>query len=398
MWPGAVLRTILQVALDKDASENTSVISSIETPSKALAKSLAITTLRDQDNSDDEDIFKLIKIIHSERRHATTDHMLEYRLEIDPRELVARARSGIEGTRQEMGDSASAGIFASEEDDEDEEEDGKRRGGVKKSPPEPDSTLRIWMPAVMVEHAYPELVASYRRRKEAKDAKKAKRSTPKKARKKAVAEEPLKEVTKTETKPSKPSKVNGVENGDDIFKAPKKPNTESGSEPKTMKSVLELLDEDLFAVSAITPRKPKNDPFNSPGSSTSSSNARLVPRSLLIDKGYPVQSLIAPFPCIRQRTSSLSSSDEGVVSHLRKSPRKSREQKYKRPPRSPSPSPLRPTLRSGMRPLEMAAARKANPPPEDHIIVISSDSDEGATKQAKRGSAMHYDSDIIDLT
>ncbi|KIJ23865.1 hypothetical protein M422DRAFT_72490 [Sphaerobolus stellatus SS14] len=154
LWPGAVLRTMLQIARERDADgSSANPNSNVETPSKALARTLGGLDLREEADTDDEELFQLVKKIHSERQHSSTDNILEYRLEIDPTEFVAKARSGIQGTRIETEDSAAA-RFGSDVEDDDGEEVGKKRRGTK-PPPDPNSTLRIWLPAVMVDRFIP---------------------------------------------------------------------------------------------------------------------------------------------------------------------------------------------------------------------------------------------------
>ena len=122
----------------------------------------------------------LITKIHSSRTHASTDHLLEYRLEIAPAQLVRLVEGGIKGTRvqPEIDD-----IYADHEHDGedgfdgDSDDEGGKKGkkGAKKPPPDPDSHLRVWMPACMVRLVEPGLVEEYeetlRRRKEMKAGK-----------------------------------------------------------------------------------------------------------------------------------------------------------------------------------------------------------------------------------
>ncbi|KAG6858132.1 hypothetical protein C0993_006456, partial [Termitomyces sp. T159_Od127] len=70
------------------------------------------------DVSEDDDYERLIIKICSERRHVSTDGILEYRLEIAPAQLVRLAESGIKGIRSPQGPDEWA-------DQDDEEEDGK---------------------------------------------------------------------------------------------------------------------------------------------------------------------------------------------------------------------------------------------------------------------------------
>ena len=103
--------------------------------------------------------------ITSSRTHATTDNLLEYRLEIDPRLLVRAAENGIEGRR------SAPTTGWSDEDDEDGEE--KTTGKVD----DPSAPRRYWLPACMVEKGEPDLAQAFEEAKRAKEAKKAARGT-----------------------------------------------------------------------------------------------------------------------------------------------------------------------------------------------------------------------------
>ncbi|TDL27126.1 hypothetical protein BD410DRAFT_895019 [Rickenella mellea] len=131
----------------------------------------------DEDNEEEE---RLIVKIHSKRAHASTDGLEEYRLEIAPAQLVRLAESGIKGTRQGTG---IEGLLGSDEDDgacdeDDDDDDGDGDGGGKKKrgtkpPPDPESHLRVWMPACMVRAVEPAMVEAFEAGEEAKRAKKA---------------------------------------------------------------------------------------------------------------------------------------------------------------------------------------------------------------------------------
>jgi Holliday junction resolvase YEN1 len=98
------------------------------------------------DCEDDEDERLIIKV-HSSRNHVSTDGILEYRLEIAPAQLVRIAESGIKGIRQPEGPDEWA--------DDDEGDVGK------KLPPDPESHMRVWMPACMVALVEPRLVEEF---------------------------------------------------------------------------------------------------------------------------------------------------------------------------------------------------------------------------------------------
>ena len=244
LWPGAVLRSLLQTALEKDNRNGKGVITpskhkeqGVETPSKALARALGSLALPADDDSSSSSSssssFKLVTAIHGERRHTSTDHTVEYRLEIDPRGLVARAISGIQGLRQELKDSAAAVDFGDEEDDEDDDEDEetpkKKKRVLKTRPADPDSKLRLWMPAVVVQYAYPGLVRDYVER-QAKKGQKGKATKGKGRREKNQDEE-------DEEKESPPAKTFRFEKVKTIGKGRReKEQIEEGEEEKEEES------------------------------------------------------------------------------------------------------------------------------------------------------------------
>jgi holliday junction resolvase GEN1/YEN1 len=456
LWPGAVLRTLLQTALEKDNRDGAGVVTpskrgegGVETPSKALARTLGGLALsadsdddndndndndndsdNDNDNDNDNDI-KLITAIHGERRHASTDNTLEYRLEIDPRELVARARSGIQGLRQELEDSAAAGGLDDdddEDDDDDGEDDKKKKRGVKTPPPDPDSKLRLWMPAVMVQYACPGLVRDFLERMASKQAKKSKKgkTTKDKVRRKEEEEVEVDEESAT-AKPVRSKKAKdmfiagkakvpdecGASNDDDpppISKfrpstagkpavIPVKPSqatatasgpSGSGSQPK---SATQLLDEDLFWTSS------QSLPHNSkPRTKQAHADAErpLIPRPFPLDLDdlfTEPNHASSPIPApSRKYSSSSASSGDLDLTHapLKKSHRKSTKHSSPRVPSRPlSPSPHRSQVSSQMKPLHRAMARSAASKAaaldtaDDEVIVISSDSDESPPPKTK---------------
>ncbi|KAF8523816.1 hypothetical protein JB92DRAFT_3109797 [Gautieria morchelliformis] len=127
LWPGAILRHLWQTVLVKDMRDRNHV---------APARTLGGNTL-DADSEEEDGNIKLVVAIHGESRHAPTDATLEYCVEIDPRELVARARTGIQGLRQELADSAAADALDEDNEDVEEDEDKKKKRGPET--PDPDS-------------------------------------------------------------------------------------------------------------------------------------------------------------------------------------------------------------------------------------------------------------------
>ncbi|TFK69797.1 hypothetical protein BDN72DRAFT_819685 [Pluteus cervinus] len=186
IWHGAVLRILRRAALDKDTKfvqSSAPLLSTprkasnfraaaIGTPSKLIAKHFSSMSLNSRANDFDEDSQseRLIVKIHSTRQHPITDNILEYRLEVNPSQLVHIARSGVKGTRQPDGPDE----WAEEEDTEAENAKGK-----KKDPPAPDSHIRVWMPACMVQKVEADLVLDFEEAQEKKLKKKAGKGIPK---------------------------------------------------------------------------------------------------------------------------------------------------------------------------------------------------------------------------
>ena len=195
LWPSMVLRALRHSALGADtkAARAPSIPTGEQesshqdvpgTPSKQLARHFSSMALR-SDGEDEDGILKdLIVKIHGSRMHAYTDGILEYRLEIAPAQLVCLASAGIQGLRKPADTTYDVLPSESEDSDEVDDEGGgegtkgrkKRRGGGP--PPEPDSHLRVWMPACMVGYVLPDLVEQYETALEVKRAKKSKSKVP----------------------------------------------------------------------------------------------------------------------------------------------------------------------------------------------------------------------------
>ncbi|KAG6809715.1 hypothetical protein H0H92_015036 [Tricholoma furcatifolium] len=194
IWHSAVLRILRRAVLDLDAKSKgaaplpvtprkagKSTEEPIGTPSKMIAKHFSSMNLNDRSDTEDEE--PLIVKVHSERNHVSTDGILEYRLEIAPAQLVRIAESGIKGTRQPEGPDEWA------EDDEDEDGGGRAAKGVKNPPPDPESHMRLWMPACMVRLVEPRLVEKFENVLETKRVKKAGKGRGKTKAKATVSDE-----------------------------------------------------------------------------------------------------------------------------------------------------------------------------------------------------------------
>ena len=184
IWPSIVLRALrrsaLEAASDCRGASGEPLQDVFGTPSKLLARHFSSMGFGAHDTGGEGDggLRELIVKIHSSRTHAYTDSILEYRLEVAPAQLVRLASAGIQGFRKPADTTYDVLPSESEDDsggDPDIGDTGRRR---KKRgtgpPPEPDSHLRVWMPACMVRPALPELVERYEAGLEAKRTKKSK--------------------------------------------------------------------------------------------------------------------------------------------------------------------------------------------------------------------------------
>ncbi|KAH7924438.1 hypothetical protein BV22DRAFT_508362 [Leucogyrophana mollusca] len=209
LWPSAVLRILRRAALEADEKRKKGIPS---TPSKAGSKgvpapgtpSKMITSyfssmkinspkVAHESDSESEDEDRLIVKIHSSRAHASTDGLLEFRLEIAPAQLVRLSEDGVKGIRPPI---EADDIFDDDEgDDEEEDRPSKSKTKSRKPPPDPESHIRVWMPASMVRMVEPHLVAQFEEVQQKKADKKAGkgRAAPKKATGKKAAPPPEEE-------------------------------------------------------------------------------------------------------------------------------------------------------------------------------------------------------------
>ncbi|GJJ07649.1 hypothetical protein Clacol_001853 [Clathrus columnatus] len=398
LWPGVVLRTLLYTALDNGKEDHLRATQEeriLETPSKALARHLNRVGL-----NSNFDVNQTIATIHSERAHKSTDSLLEYRLEINPKEFVSRARSGIQGTRVETRDSAAADSF------DEEESDGEGGSGGKKgaSGTDPDSTLRVWMPAAMVAHVCPTLVDNFVIAKAAKG--KRKKGT-------------------TKAKTSSPEKVPKAKSGGkqskiDIFtqtkatsQLPSIPLTVPAERPPPrakLQCILERLENDPFIASMAIPSKTASSRTESKASSNPGfGNLRPFPMTLssrfedednLFNPISIPNNPSGPSRIRKQSSTSGSSSDKSNLSKspVNKSPRKSKNQTS---PLARSAS-TQPPLKLPIRPLELLKQRSEKSKRRDsEIIIISSDSDSEVVLEKKmfaKKTAATRVLDFVDLT
>jgi hypothetical protein len=124
---------------------------------------------------------QLFARITRSREHASTDGLLEYRVEVNPAQLVRSAESGIIGSRLPLQDDLA--LDADEDENEgDEGEGGSKEKKPRKPPPHPEEPMLLWLPAVMLELAEPGLVKEFEGTKDAKAIKEQEAAQRKKGR------------------------------------------------------------------------------------------------------------------------------------------------------------------------------------------------------------------------
>ncbi|KIO27795.1 hypothetical protein M407DRAFT_232186 [Tulasnella calospora MUT 4182] len=220
LWPGACNRILRQAAREQDMKGESSKDDrpgtpqkkrppkhlAVGTPSKLITRYFSKIGLNTPEkvkgplNNQDDDEDPLMIKIHSTRNHASTDHILEYRVEVAPAQLVALAESGVKGTRR-IEDLGYGETFSDLESDG--EGNGKKRTGPK-APPNPSDHLRVWLPALMMEYVQPSLVEEFEAKE---DAKRAKKEGKGKGRKKADGKAAIEEAPKKKKTPQKKATV-----------------------------------------------------------------------------------------------------------------------------------------------------------------------------------------------
>ncbi|EMD35071.1 hypothetical protein CERSUDRAFT_96986 [Gelatoporia subvermispora B] len=288
LWPSAVLRILRRSVLlaDKRAAMQTARLPTtprknprdqpvaVGTPSKMIAKhfsELMLGTPRarslsvESDSDGDEEEEPLIVKIHSSRVHASTDGVLEYRLEIAPAQLVRICEAGVRGLRRELPADLSDSMDEYDDEDDGPGQKGKGKGkGKKKPPPDPMSHLRIWLPACMVRMVEPELVEEFEAVQAMKDAKKAAKEE--RARAAAAGEKiPRKPRTTPKKKATKPTAVSLLaeeeeESSESEPPTPVKKKTTGTRKAKTSETVSPARQSkpvNVRAAKATVPKSPK---------------------------------------------------------------------------------------------------------------------------------------------
>lgn len=270
IWHSIVLRILRRAALDLDIKSASSRylppltpkkkkptkedVIPCGTPSKMIARHFASLGLDSPqkpgaaESDDDDDDERLILHIHSMRTHTSTDGLLEYRLEIAPKQLVNLAESGIKGIRVPEGPDE----WASEKDDE---EDGAPKKRGKGQPVDPESNLRVWMPACMVRLVEPGLVQQFEDKEEQKRLKKAKKGTRAAPKDKSLVpkEKRPRGTTKKAAAAPLPPLPDLSDGEDDLFVSPvvQRTTQASSSGPSRVVSLLTSDDENVSSDSTL---------------------------------------------------------------------------------------------------------------------------------------------------
>lgn len=304
IWHSAVLRILRRAVLNMEEAKSAKSMPTTPrkggeclesgTPSKMIAKHFSSLDIGTDSHDDKDEEDTLIVQIHSSRMHASTDGVLEYRLEIAPRQLVEIAESGIKGTRIPEGPDE----WASDEDNEEGSRSSKR---VPKPPIDPETHLRVWMPACMVKLAEPHLVREFEEKKEKKKNKKAGKAagTISRARGKAKATD-IDTRQQPSQKPTKAKSANKTSKSDHNYP----PSTSSSSEYELPAGVVQTAPPRTKIKNA----KVRNAiPFDQTGSvppqgAPPSIQSRPIARDLTQGKKSAVTDMKTFFPTTKQAT------------------------------------------------------------------------------------------------
>jgi len=166
MWNGAVMHVLRRAALEVDENEQRkytipgsnygtpkSLDGGIGTPASIVRNNLGISNRTDriagafenqgprQGQTNIPDRYPLITKVVGSRQHTSTDGILEYRVEISPVQLVEITKSGILGKRAEPPHTEGS--------------------NVPKELTDPNTSLRLWIPASMLLRVHPTLVEQF---------------------------------------------------------------------------------------------------------------------------------------------------------------------------------------------------------------------------------------------
>lgn len=159
LWPCAVIHVLRRAALKVDERERsrpaTQQGNEDGVPPSAIQRYLTNSTKRADVNSisnafvnrgpspsltaGSEELNCLITKIIGSRQHASTDGILEYRIEILPTQLVGISNSGITGTRREPPGAPK----------------------IRNKDTDPNSPLRLWVAASILRRVYPRMVDEF---------------------------------------------------------------------------------------------------------------------------------------------------------------------------------------------------------------------------------------------
>jgi len=180
MWPSAIMhvlrRTSLEIDRKKEVSGSVVVAKDIGTSAAFVQKFLSRKKEDRTERFADAFIRRdpvvetageipdphplILGIAEKDRRHASTDGVLEYRVKISPFQLVDLVTKSLKGKRSAP-------------------------GNVTEMPNDPNEAINIWLPAAMLDHVYPDLVEQFLAKEQEKKTKKGK-TTKKKGKEKAV--------------------------------------------------------------------------------------------------------------------------------------------------------------------------------------------------------------------
>jgi hypothetical protein len=187
MWKAAVIRVLRRACMEQDEKDADLRVSlgtmdrhirgaprpdlneAIGTPASLVKKYLNISAAdmraaafanqgQPSTSQVTADPHPILTKIHSERRHVSTDNVLEYRVEVNPKQFVELTLAGIKGTRAEESSSATRNDV---DVDSDTGERVSKRPSKSTTSRDPYASLRMWIPASMLWRVHPGMAEDF---------------------------------------------------------------------------------------------------------------------------------------------------------------------------------------------------------------------------------------------
>ncbi|KAF8257778.1 PIN domain-like protein [Lactarius quietus] len=170
IWPGIVLRLLRRSALDSAGPPESSFVPNGK-KGEPLLDIINGPVVHETGKYCDSGLQELVVKIHSSRKHANTDNIIEYRLKLHQHSLCILLVWEFKDSKGPL--TRHSGDESGRDPNIGDTGRGRKKRGAGPSP-EPDSHLRMWMPACMVRPVLPHLVEQYKAEVEAKHTKKSK--------------------------------------------------------------------------------------------------------------------------------------------------------------------------------------------------------------------------------